>query len=71
MIQTTTELKQLLGKRQITAIVHRMTAEIRRNSKGGPPVFIGIPKGAFVFLADLIRTFGQLAEMDFVRISTC
>jgi hypoxanthine phosphoribosyltransferase len=34
------------------------------------PLFIGVLKGAFVFLADLIREFDFPLEIDFIRVSS-
>lgn len=33
------------------------------------PIFIGLLNGGFVFLADLIRSFGAPHEIDFLRVS--
>jgi hypoxanthine phosphoribosyltransferase len=70
MTHITDDLKLLLSEEQVADTVHRVAGEVRRDYQNGPPVFIGILKGAFMFLADLVRAFGLPAELDFVRMAT-
>ena len=39
-------------------------------AEGTPPLLVGILKGAFVFMADLVRALDMPVAVDFVRIST-
>lgn len=41
-----------------------------RKAQGDPALLIGILKGAFVFMADLVRALEMPISLDFVRIST-
>lgn len=50
--------------------MQRLAEEIRRDYEGTEPMFIGVLKGAFVFMADLVRVLNMPVDVDFVRIST-
>ena len=45
----------LFAREEVEATVRRLAAEIRRDYHGKNPLLIGILKGSFVFMADLIR----------------
>ena len=60
----------LLRRKEIAAAVKRLAAEIRRDYQGKQPLLIGILKGSFVFMADLIRELGLPVEIDFVKLSS-
>lgn len=62
--------KILFDEHEIAAAVRRMASEMRENHPEGGVVFIGILKGAFVLLADLIRSFDRPCEVDFARIAS-
>ncbi len=47
-----------------------MATEIRRDYKDKDLVLVGILKGSFVFLADLIRELGMPVELDFIKLSS-
>jgi hypoxanthine phosphoribosyltransferase len=49
--------------------VERMAAELRDLAGERVPVFIGILKGSFVLLADLIRVYGAPHEIDFLSLT--
>jgi len=44
----------------------RLAREISRDYKGRCPLILGILKGCFVFMADLIRLLEIPVEIDFV-----
>ena len=60
----------LLGRGEIKKAVARLAAEIRHDYQGKQPLLIGILKGSFVFMADLIRQLELPVEVDFVRLSS-
>jgi hypoxanthine phosphoribosyltransferase len=62
--------KVLITQDEIKRAVARLAAEIRRDYQGKKPLLIGILKGSFVFLADLIRELGLPVEVDFVKVSS-
>lgn len=63
-------LKQLFPAEEIHLAVNRLAAEIRRDYAGKTPLLIGILKGSFVFLADLIRALKMQVEIDFIRAAS-
>lgn len=62
--------KVVLTAEQIETRVQEMAGEISRDLIGETPVVVGILKGAFVFLADLVRAMNVPAEIDFAQISS-
>ncbi|MDR0196761.1 MAG: hypoxanthine phosphoribosyltransferase [Oscillospiraceae bacterium] len=58
----------LLDEAAISAAVKRVGAQISADyaARAKPPVIIGVLKGSFVFLADLIRTLTVPCEIDFL-----
>jgi len=64
------KLKLLFSKAQIEEVVTRLALQISRDYEGKRPLLIGVLKGAFVFLADLIRKLTIPVEVDFVRLSS-
>jgi len=64
------ELKLLISRAQIAQTVARMARQISADYQTKNVVFIGVLKGAFVFLADLVRQLTIPAEIDFIRIAS-
>jgi hypoxanthine phosphoribosyltransferase len=62
--------KVLIPREEIVFEVRRLAQEINDDYKDKTPLIIGILKGSFVFLADLIRFLDIPAEIDFVRLSS-
>jgi len=60
----------LLSKNQIKQTIARLATEIRKDYQGKEPVLVGILKGSFVFVADLIRELDIPVEVDFVKASS-
>jgi hypoxanthine phosphoribosyltransferase len=60
----------LISKPEIDDRVQRLADEISRDYEGKELVLIGILKGAFVFMADLIRCLRIPCEVDFVRLAS-
>jgi len=50
--------------------VERLAARIRADYGDKRPVLVGVLKGAFVFLADLIREVKMPLEVDFITVSS-
>ena len=65
-----TKLSLLFTKDEIAAAVKKLAAEIRRDYLDKNPILIGILKGSFMFLADLIRQLDFPLEVDFVQLSS-
>ncbi len=60
----------LFGRAEIEAAVSRLAAEITRDYHGKYPVLIGILKGSFMFMADLVRLLDFPLEVEFIRASS-
>ncbi|GAH34438.1 unnamed protein product, partial [marine sediment metagenome] len=67
----TSQSKAILFSRvEIEATVKKLAAEIRKDYQGKSPLLIGILKGSFMFMADLIRLLGFPLEVEFIRLSS-
>lgn len=64
------KLKVLINREEISKTVARLASEINRDYRGKEPLLIGVLKGAFVFMADLIRRLDLPVEIDFVKVSS-
>ncbi len=60
----------LLSRQEIEERVSKLAAEISRDYRDKHPLVIGILKGSFVFLADLVRRLDFPLEIEFVRLSS-
>ena len=64
------QLKILISRDEIAKAVGRLASEIKRDYQGKQPLLIGVLKGSFVFMADLIRQLDLPLELDFIRLSS-
>jgi hypoxanthine phosphoribosyltransferase len=64
------ELKVLISREQIAHRIAEMGAEITRDFFGQAVIFIGVLKGAAVFLSDLARQVQLDATFDFIGVSS-
>ena len=64
------EPRVLLSRQEIEAAVNSLAAELNRDYHGKHPVLIGVLKGSFMFLADLVRRLNFPLEVEFVRLSS-
>jgi len=60
----------LFTTEEVEREVARLAREISDDYRGRRPLLVGILKGSFVFLADLIRTMDIPVEVDFVILSS-
>lgn len=58
----------LLSRDAIARRVQELAAQISKDYRGKDPILVGILKGAFIFLADLVRALEFPVEIDFVRL---
>jgi hypoxanthine phosphoribosyltransferase len=63
-------LHVLHTREEIAARVQGLAQRVSRDYQGRKPILIGVLKGAFVFLADLVRQLTIPVEVDFVRLSS-
>ena len=64
------QLKILVSRKEIAEAVNRLACEIERDYQGKQPLVIGVLKGSFVFMADLIRQLNLPLELDFIRLAS-
>ena len=64
------QLKILISRDEIANAVDRLASEIKRDYQGKQLLLISVLKGAFVFMADLIRQLDLPLELEFVRLSS-
>jgi len=60
----------LFRQEEIEVTVKRLAAEIKKDYQGKRPLLIGILKGSFMFMADLIRLLNFPLEVEFIRLSS-
>jgi hypoxanthine phosphoribosyltransferase len=60
----------LISSEAIQARIAEIGAEITRDYAGRPPLIVCVLKGAFVFLADLVRAIDLPVALDFMAISS-
>ena len=64
------EVRILINRQEIEAAVSRLAAEISQDYHDKYPLLIGILKGSFMFMADLIRHLDFPLEVDFIGLSS-
>jgi len=64
------ELKLLISREQIGARIAEMGKQITQDSGGEPLLFIGVLKGAAIFLSDLVRSVELDATFDFIGVAS-
>ena len=62
-------MKILIDQESIKQKIKELGKKITEDYKGKKPVFVGVLKGAFIFLADLVREVKIDVEFDFVVVS--
>jgi hypoxanthine phosphoribosyltransferase len=65
-----THPKVLISSQQIAQRVAEMGAEITHDFAGEPIIFVGVLKGAAIFLGDLARQVNLDATFDFIGVSS-
>ena len=63
-------LSLLFRRDEIDTAIRRLAAEITRDYQDKHPILIGILKGSFMFMADLIRLLDFPIEIEFIRLSS-
>jgi hypoxanthine phosphoribosyltransferase len=64
------KLEILISRDEIARTVDRLAGEINRDYREKEPLLIGVLKGSFVFMADLVRQLDLSLQLDFVRLSS-
>jgi hypoxanthine phosphoribosyltransferase len=63
-------LSLLLSREAVAARVKELAIQISRDYKGKDLLLVGVLKGAFVFLADLMRALEIPVQVEFVRLAS-
>ena len=63
-------LKLFISEEDIAKEIKKVAAKIREDYEDKNPVFLGILKGSFIFLADLVRAVNIDCEIDFLGASS-
>jgi hypoxanthine phosphoribosyltransferase len=64
------KVEVLIAEEDLRARVAALGAEITRDHAGRPLVVVGVLKGSFIFLADLVRAIALPITVDFIGISS-
>lgn len=62
--------KIIISEDEIKAKLEQMGKAIAQDYEGKSPLMIGVLKGAFIFMADLIRAIEIDCEVDFMAVSS-
>jgi len=63
-------LQILFSREEIETAVKRLAGEIEKDYQDKNPLVIGILKGSFIFMADLVRLLDFPLEVEFVGLSS-
>lgn len=63
-------LSILLSEEDIKKRVAELGAQISRDYEGKEPIFVGVLKGSFIFMADLMRSVTVQSSVDFMAVSS-
>jgi hypoxanthine phosphoribosyltransferase len=64
------ELKVLISRNQIANRVNEMGKQITSDSNSESVIFVGVLKGAAIFLSDLLRSVRMDATFDFIGVAS-
>lgn len=60
----------LISREQIAEAVKSIARQIEGDYPREMPLMVGVLKGSFIFLADLVRQINRPVELDFLRLSS-
>ena len=63
-------LKVLITEEELHRRVAEMGEELYRRFEGKNPLFLGVLKGSFVFMADLVRACQVKSDVEFIAVSS-
>jgi len=63
-------LKTIIRQRELKRKVKELAGQISRDYRDKNPVLVGILKGSFVFLADLVREMDIPHQVDFIAVAS-
>ena len=62
--------KVLFSQQELQRKVNELGEQITRDYAGKEPIFVGVLKGCFVFMADLMRAVNLPCQIDFMAVSS-
>jgi len=63
-------LKVLVTEEELQARVQELGNELYEKFEGKNPLFLGVLKGSFVFMADLVRACQLKSDVEFIAVSS-
>lgn len=63
-------LKVLYSEEEIAKRISDMGAELYEDLKGKNPLFVSVLRGAFVFMADIVRACQVKSDVEFIAVSS-
>lgn len=60
----------LFSEQQLSERIAELGAQLTEDYRGKDPIFVGVLKGCFVFMADLLRSTDIYCTMDFMAVSS-
>ena len=63
-------LKVLMSEEQLHARVQEMGDELYDRFHDKDPIFVGVLKGCFIFMADLVRASQLMCDVEFIAVSS-
>jgi len=63
-------MQALITQKKLQAGIRTVGKRIAKDYKGKDPIFIGILKGSFIFMADLVRAADIECEIDFMGVAS-
>lgn len=63
-------LEEVISPSEVATAVERLAGLINRDYKDKEPVLVGVLKGSFIFMADLVRYLDMPVKIEFVRASS-
>ncbi len=60
----------LISEEELKAKVKEIGAKISEDYAGKTPIFVGVLKGCFIFMSDLVRSVSINCSMDFMAVSS-
>lgn len=63
-------LRVLVTEEELKARIAEMGAELYDRFEGKDPLFLGVLKGSFVFMADLVRACQVKSDVEFIAVSS-
>ena len=71
MLELSQDIERILiSEEALQSRVRELGAEISRDYAGHVPLLIGILKGSFIFMADLMRTLSIPCQLDFLALAS-